>query len=363
MDAPVTYAPAGPGGAAPGATVRPPRLGLELGVLAVVGVLLVAAFAAGGAALYREFYSPTAFVLRYLDLLADGRAGDARAVAGVDLDADALQRAGLTASASDALLRSSVLAPLTDVEALSEEAAGEITRVTVRYRVGGADAQTSFDVRQDGWIGPMPQWRFATSPLAVVDLTVRGSMRFDVNGFTIDKRQIAGDAVDPLAPVPLLVFSPGLYSLSVDTAISATPGVAVLADAPRTGIPVDLQAEPTEEFVSVVQQRVDEFLAACASQEVLQPTGCPFGYQVRNRIVGAPTWSITEQAEVRVEPDGAAWKIVPADATAHIDVSIRSLFDGSVRDVSEDVPFLVSGTITVLADGTASIQVSGGNAP
>ncbi|MFJ6651869.1 hypothetical protein ACIQLJ_03620 [Microbacterium sp. NPDC091313] len=363
MDAPVSLAPADPVGGTPGGRRQRPRPGLELGVLGVVGVLLAAAFIAGGASLYREFYSPTAFVLRYLDLLAEGRAGDARAVPGVDLDADALEKAGLSANASDALLRSSVLAPLSDIEAVSEEADGDVTRVSVRYRVGGTDGQTTFEVQQQGWIGPLPQWRFATSPLAVVDLTVRGSMRFDVNDFAIDKRQIAGDAVDPLASLPLLVFSPGLYSISVDTAISATPGVAVLADAPRTGIPVDIQAEPTDEFVSVVQQRVDEFLAACATQQVLQPTGCPFGFQVRNRIVGEPAWSIVAQPEVRVEPDGAAWKIVPADATAHIDVTIRSLFDGSVRDVSEDVPFVVSGSITVLADGTASIQVAGGNAP
>ncbi len=339
------------------------RLGVELAVLGIVGALLIAAFAAAAAVLYREFYSPSAFVERYLALLADGEAGDARAVPGVAMDAADLEQAGLPATASAALLRSSALARLTEVEIVSEEAGEHTTRVTASYRAGGIAGATTFAVEQDGWVGILPQWRFATSPLAVIDLTVRGSMRFEVNGFEIDKRQVAaaGVDVDPLAPVPLLVFSPGAYSVAVDTAISATRGVAVLADAPRTGIPVDIQAEPTEEFVGVVQQRVAEFLTACAAQEVLQPTGCPFGYQVRNRIVDVPQWSILQQPEVRVEPDGAAWKIVPADAIAHIEVDIRSLADGSVRSVSEDVPFLVSGTITVLADGTASIQVSGGN--
>jgi hypothetical protein len=360
MDASVTHAPAGGPGGAPVPARGRARLAVELTLLGIVGVLLAAAFGAGGSALYRELYSPTAFVLRYLDLLADGRAGDAHAVPGVEMDAAALQAAGLPPGASDALLRSAVLAPLDDVEAVSEVADGDVSRVTVRYTAGGAGGSTVFSVTQDGWTGVLPRWRFATSPLAVVDLTVRGSMRFTVNGFVLDKRQIAGIDVDPLAPVPLLVFSPGLYSVSVDTAIAATPGVAVLADAPRADIPVDVQAEPTDEFVSVVQQRVDEFLAACATQEVLQPTGCPFGYQVRNRIVNPPEWSIVEAPEVKVVPDGANWRIAPAQAVAHIEVSIRSLFDGSVRAVSEDVPFSVSGTITVLPDGTASIQVGGG---
>jgi hypothetical protein len=340
------------------------RLAAELTALAVVGVLLLAAFAAGGVTLYREVYSPSAFVLRYLDLLSDGRAADAREVPGVTLDSAQLEAAGLTPTASDVLLRSDALAALTDVAVVGEKPDGDRTRITVSYRAGGVPGRTTFSVTQDGWTGIAPSWRFDISPLAVMDLTVRGSMRFNVNGFEIDKRQVSADGADadPLAALPLLIFSPGLYSVAVDTAISATPGVAVLADVPRAGIPVDIQAEATAEFVSVVQQRMDEFLAACAAQEVLQPTGCPFGFQVRNRIVDVPTWSIVQQPEVRVQPDGAGWLIEPAEAVAHIDVDIRSLFDGSVRTVQEDVRFVVSGSITVLPDGTASIQVQGQNA-
>jgi hypothetical protein len=360
-----TGAPASAGAAsATSSRERRRRLVGDLAALAIIGVLLAGAFVAGGMSLYREVYSPTAFVLRYLDLLADGRASDAREVPGVAMDAAQREAAGLPAAASDALLRGDALTSLTDIRAVAEKPDGTRTLVTVAYRAGGVDGETTFTIEQSGWIGVVPSWRFAVSPLAVVDLTVRGSMQFEVNGFEIDKRQVSPDGteVDPLAALPLLVFSPGLYSVSVDTAISATPGAAVLADAPGAAVPVDLQAVATEEFVSVVQQRTNEFLTACATQEVLQPTGCPFGYQVRNRIANLPKWSILQQPEVRVEPDGAGWLIVPAEAVAHIEVDIRSLFDGSVRTVQEDVPFVVSGTISVLPDGSASIQIQGQNA-
>jgi hypothetical protein len=340
---------------------RRPRLWLELGVIGVLGALLLTSFAAGGATLYRELYSPTAFVLRYLDLLSEGRAADALAVRGVAVESAALEAAGLPPTASDALLRSVALESLTDVVAVSQGTAGENILVTVEYVAGGYEGVTTFEVSQDGWTGVVPEWRFSRSPLAVVDLTVRGSMRFAVNGFEVDKRQVSADGVDadPLAPVPLLVFSPGVYSVDVDTAISASPGVAVLADSPFVGIPIDIQAEATEEFVGVVQTNVEEFLAGCATQEVLQPTGCPFGFTVQNRIVSPPKWSITQQPQVTVLPDGAGWSIPSADAVAHIEVEIRSLFDGSVRTVGEDVPFAVTGTIDVLPDGTASIKVGG----
>jgi hypothetical protein len=163
---------------------------------------------------------------------------------------------------------------------------------------------------------------------------------------------------DPAADVPMLVFTPGLYSVKVDTALASSPGVAVLSDTPLKNVPAEVQATPTDEFVKVVQQRVDEFLTQCATQQVLQPTGCPFGFVVQNRIEQPPQWSITAQPKVRLAPDGEGWRIPATTATAHIVVDIRSIYDGSLQHVDEDVPFAVAGTIQVAPDGTASIQVT-----
>jgi len=337
------------------------RLALDLTLLAIVGVLLIGAVGAAVATVYREFYSPTAFVERYLDLLADGEAAAALAVPGVAVDSSALEAAGLPATASQALLRRVALGSLTDIRPVAEVTEGDVTRVTVEYRAGDYPGTTTFEIARDGSVGLAPTWRFAKSPLAVMDLTVGGSMSFDVNGFAIDKRQVSpeGAAADPAAAVPLLVFSPGIYSVSVDTPVAATPGVAVLSDSPFTDIPVEVQAKPTAEFLSVVQERVEDFLTQCATQEVLQPTACPFGYFVDDRVTSPPKWSIVEQPAVQLVPDGAGWSIAPAEAVARIDVDVRSIFDGSIRHVTEDVPFLVNGSITILPDGSATITVGG----
>ena len=338
---------------------RRSRLGVDLALLALVGVMLVAAMGAGGATLYQQFYGPSAFVARYLDLLSAGRAADALHVPGVALDRETLAKAGIDATSSEALLRQAALAPLTDVEIDSEATAGGATSVDVSYRAGGHKGSTTFVVEQDGWVGVTPNWRFSTSPLAAIELTVRGADQFAVNGFEVDRRQVsvAGADAAPLDPLPLLVFTPGLYSVTVDTPISRSTGVGVLADVPLATTPVDLQTEPTEEFVAVVQKRVEEFLVECTAQEVLQPTACPFGMEVANRIASAPKWSITAQPVVTVAADGAHWMIPAADAVAHIDVDVQSLFDGSVDPISEDVHFQVNGTIVILPDGSASIKV------
>ncbi len=329
--------------------------------LAVVGILLIAAVAAGALSISQEFYSARAFVERYLGLLSERHAADALALPGVAIESEDLAAAGIPAHADDALLRRDALASLTDVRTVSEEVSGELTRVTVSYVAGGHPGTTTFEVERDGWIGIAPVWRFATSPLAVIDLTVRGSMTFDVNGFALDKRQVSPDGLDAagIAPLPLLVFSPGVYSVSVNTAIATTPGVAVLSDSPLTSVPIEVQAQPTPEFIQVVQERVDDFLATCARQQVLQPTACPFGYHLEDRVVSPPTWSIAQSPAVAVVPDGAGWQIPATSALAHIQVEIRSLYDGSLSEVDEDVAFDVSGSIVILPDGSASIMVSG----
>lgn len=335
------------------------RLWVDLTTLAVVGVLLVGAIAAGGAALYKEYYGPGAFVTRYLDLLASGRAADALQVPGVAIDRATLEDAGIEATASEALLRQASLAPLADIDVVNEVTADGVTSVTVSYVAGSHPGTSTFDVQQDGWAGVTPNWRFARTPLAAVSLTVLGADRFAVNGFEIDRRQVSSAGVEaaPLDALPMLVFTPGLYSVTVDTAISTSPGVSILADSPLTQTPVEIQTEPTEEFRSVVQTRVEEFLTECTTQQVLQPTACPFGLEVQNRIENLPTWSISQQPTVTVEANGAGWQIPAAEAVAHIEVDIRSLFDGSIEHVSEDVPFRVNGTIDILPDGSASIRV------
>ncbi len=345
----------------PGASRSRGRLGLDLTLLAVAGVLLLGAVTAGVVFLYQQLYSPKAFVEHYLSLLSDGHAADALAMPGVSVNSAELESSGLPLTASDALLREAALGALSDIRTVEETDVGDATQVRVSYTAGGHSGSTTFLVESNGWIGVAPAWRFARSPLSVLDVTVQGSMQFAVNGFEIDKRQVSPDRMDaaPLDPVQLLVFSPGAYRISVDTAIAATPGVDVLADKPLANVPVQLQAEPTEEFVAVVQQRVDEFLAECATQQVLQPTACPFGFVVTDRIEGDPVWSIAQNPVITVAPDGANWTIPATPASAHIDVDVVSLFDGTVSHVSEDVEFMLSGTITVQPDGSVSIRVSG----
>jgi hypothetical protein len=97
------------------------RLAFDLTALSVVGLLLVGAIGAATATVYRDLYSPGAFVTRYLDLLSQGRVPEALALPGVPIASSDLTDAGLPADASEALLRRAALAPLSDIRVVGEQ--------------------------------------------------------------------------------------------------------------------------------------------------------------------------------------------------------------------------------------------------
>lgn len=343
----------------------PPRrrpLAVDLTIIGVIIALVLVAAGSAVGVLYRELYSPTAFVQRYLSLLADGKAADALVFPGVNVDSTALAAAGLPEIASDALLRTDILTHLTDIAPVSEVVDGEVTAVTVSYKIGGQPGETTYLVESAGWIGVVPEWRFAESPLASLTVVTNGSRTFEVNGFSLDTRQISPSGLDasPLEPVTMLVFSPGLYRVGVDTQLASTPGVDVLANAPMKDVPLKLQAEAKPEFIDVVEEKVNAFLDSCAEQELLFPTGCPFGRPVQNRINNLPQWSITEYPDITLAPAGADWFMAPAEAVAHLEVEIKRISNGTLVPISEDVPFTVAAQITVRPDGAVSILVEGG---
>ncbi len=337
------------------------RLARDLTLLALAGVLLAVGGFFGYKLLYTNVYGPGAFVEKYLTLLSEGRAADALVVPGVSVDSTELEEAGIDPTASDALLRRDALAPLSNIEIVSERTDGDLVLVTASYTAGGVNGTTTFAVQENGWEGLAPGWKFARTPLGVIDLTVFGSMSYSINGFTVDKRQVSIDGVDaiPSEAIPMLVFSPGLYSVAVDTAISTASGTAVLADVPLTSVPVVVQTQPTPEFVEVIQERVNDFLVTqCASQQVLQPTNCPFGLTVENRIANLPTWTISQLPAITVAPDGSNWLIPEVSAVATVTVEMKSLYDGSTWERVEDVPFTMRGAIRMTPDGQASISIS-----
>ena len=85
---------------------------------------------------------------------------------------------------------------------------------------------------------------------------------------------------------------PSIIELSHESAyLTAAPIEVRVTDADVVAV-ASVNPQANEQFVSRVQEELDRLLDECATQEVLQPSGCPFGERISNRVVSTPKWSI-----------------------------------------------------------------------
>jgi len=216
-----------------------------------------------------------------------------------------------------------------------------------------------FTVERLGTVaGLFSRWGFATSPLAVLQVTVLHEADFSVNGLTLDTRAHA-DADAPITfsnQAAYLAFAPAVYKVSHDSSLLSAPvqSVPVVASGAAD---VTVDAMPNDTFTAQVQAKLNEFLDECATQQVLQPSNCPFGIEIDNRVKSAPAWSIAEYPEVALTGGESSFDMPGTEGQAHIVVDVQSLYDGDLSTRDEDVPFSVALTVTIQPDGALAIQL------
>jgi hypothetical protein len=327
-----------------------------------IGVLLLAAFVAGLGAVQRAYYSPGGFVEAYVRSIAAHDVSSALAMPGAGSTSRELRSAGLPVAASRELLRSDVLPALTDVTVASDVAVpGGVHRVTVRARADDRPVSATFTVRPYGAaLGILPMWEFASSPLGVARVTVAHTSDFTIGGHTVHPR-----AASPDQPAGAFSVSADYVVLPLATLVldhrsrylDARP--ASVTGAPGRVTEATVDAQPTPAFTGEVQKQVDAFLDRCAQQQVLQPAGCPFGVEIDDRVQGAPHWSMAAYPAMELRAGDTAWQTDDAVGAAHLDVTVQSLFDGTVTRRETDEPFSMRlSSVVIRSDGSLGIVVA-----
>ncbi|MGO4534845.1 hypothetical protein [Leifsonia sp. 2MCAF36] len=330
-----------------------------------IGILLLAAVVAAFGAVQRAYYSPSGFVEAFATSIAAHHVPDALAMPGAAPSSAALRAAKLPAGASRELLRSDILPTIRDVAVASDTTGADgIHTVVIHALADGQPVSAAFHVRQSGSVlGILPTWTFASTPLGVARITVAHANDFRVGSHTVSPRATSPDQpaaafnvsadylVVPLAPLGLSHSSRYVRAAPV-TALAPPGHVAETV----------VDAQPTADFTTEVQKQVDGFLDRCAQQKVLQPAGCPFGVEIDDRVQGDPTWSMVTYPIVRLTAGDAGWVAERMVGVAHIDVTVQSLFDGTVSARSDDEPFSMAlSSVTVRADGSLAIVVAQGS--
>lgn len=307
----------------------------EIITWSVAAGLVAIAFAGTVLALNASLYSAAGFVRGYLEAIARHDAAGAIELATPTVEHD---------DASDALLVPDAMGELTDIQLVSDiEHAGGLHTVEYSFVADGVAGQSSFEVRSSGtMLGLFLAWRFDSDPLAVIELTAPAGTVVVADGVELPA---AADGESGR----LLVFAPGVHRFSHESAFLSGETAPIPALQGGSVVPALVEVTPTERFTDAVQEQVDAYLDECATQQVLLPTGCPFGQEIGNRIATLPVWSIAEYPEVALDPGPTAanWQVTLARGLAHLVVDERSLFDGSISTRDEDVEFVATFLVTV----------------
>lgn len=210
----------------------------------------------------------------------------------------------------------------------------EADAVTVPFRLAPAPPT----------LGLVPSWAFTQPPVATLAVAADQHDRFVVN----ERLVVAEGAGQSVA---VTVFVPSRVTARiVDPLLRADP---LTVRAGSDGVPaIELAVLPGERLERLVASEVEELLAACTEQPVLQPTGCPFGVEIIDRVTTPPVWRLERAPDVVVEPGGVpgVWR-VRGEGSVRLTVTLQRLFDGLIVERDEQVGFVVRGDVVLDSDG------------
>lgn len=354
----------------------------------------VLALLAGGIAIATAnamVYSPEAQVQDYLDALAAGEGSTALALAagagpedserGADAGTPKLPPAAATSLLQGEPLRAGMtaLGELT-VDRGEDAPDGRSTQVTVAYAVDGQEHSTGFTVEHTGrdWLF-FDRWRLAAVPVQTVRVApanlppeaASGPVTAVVNGVEAplvpedsEDTQDSGASTDSEAPeapgqgfavLPPLVVDAEYES----TYLAADPTRLVVDQAapaePTEPVALELPLRYTDAVAGEVNRQLDAYLAGCTEQKVLQPSGCPLGYDTVNRIPpDSIQWSVSGDPEATVVPLPAEGEdptvMEPLEAVAELTLQEIDLVSGEQQPVVHRAPFTLEADLAVTAE-------------
>ncbi|MFN4001345.1 hypothetical protein [Microcella sp.] len=192
-------------------------------------------------------------------------------------------------------------------------------------------------------LGLVPAWVFAQPP--VVALSVAADQH-DV--LVVGDRRVQAES--SAEPVLVSAFVPARVTVRLDEPLlrAAPSSLRAVVDAP----PAVLVVEATERFERAVTEQVEALMSTCAEQQVLQPSGCPFGIEIDDRVIGRPSWRVIDSPALTLgtseRPGVWRWR---GTGTAAITVTVQRLFDGRTSERDDEVEFIVSGEVVLGPDG------------
>ncbi len=265
---------------------------------------------------------------------------------------DALAHDDLAAAARLAGLEPPTAMPLGDEGApsihrivSSTTGSDGIVTVVAEYGTGADAVRVPFRLEAaPPTAGFVPAWAFVNPPVAMLSIAADQHDRFTANERTIVASG-AGEAVSVAA------FVPALVTVRIANPLLQAEPVTVRTRADEAAA-IELAVEPSERLARIVDREIVQLLSDCSEQPVLQPTGCPFGTTIVDRVTTPPVWQLDTDPDVLIEPgdEPGVWR-VRGTGSVQLTVSVQRLFDGVVAERVDQLGYIVRGVVIVGPDG------------
>lgn len=216
-----------------------------------------------------------------------------------------------------------------------------IVTVVAEYGTDGDAVRVPFRLEPAPAVfGVVPSWAFTSPPVATLSVAADQHDRLAVN----ERRVMTGAPGDV---VTVTVFVPARVTVRLDEPLLSAAPVTLRVGAEGSP-PIVLEVVAGGRLERAVGQQLERLLVECTMQRVLQPTGCPFGIEIADRIVSPPVWRLDDAIELIVEPGDRAgvWQ-VRGEGAVQLTVSVQRLFDGEIVDRDEPIGFVVRGQVVL----------------
>ncbi len=300
---------------------------IAIGATTVVCFLLLGVLAAVQWALF----SPENAVSEYFDALArhDGVAAQ-RLASDTGSEVSALPPEAIRASGYQ---------PPSQVTISSVTAKGDDAVAVVTFRLGDQPASARLTLKRDTRATDLVfhGWHLVGGG-SVLAVTAPGTTSVRVNG--VDVATPRGEGLYLAAP-------PGLYQVSVpDNPLTEAPPVTVAVDLTGQGRLAQLSPVLKPAASDKINQSVRQVLDRCAAQTVLEPAGCPFGYNLYGDLVGPAHWTITTYPQLDISLNGPTQARVSTRTEGQVVVSGTRSYFGGTGPFTQALTFSVGGTAT-----------------
>ncbi|WHS35585.1 hypothetical protein [Auritidibacter ignavus] len=340
--------------------------------LAAAGAVLVAG-AVAVVALNATVFSAAQPVKQYLKALANGDGATAMELSQAyltDEDGEPVDSGDNPRGVSTALLDGQPLIDTqaglgeptievdSDAEIPAEFRRDDLHQTVVRLSYDQQQDPTLFVVDRHGrdWL-VFDRWQMHPLPLHEVHVASDGfpaGSRIDHPTGTINSAEVPllGEASEQHLSTPVATFVPA--QLTVDyhgTYVAAdqsvthtlTDNTPPSADQTQT---LELDLELTEQVTEKVQEEVSQELTHCTDQQVLQPSGCPFGYSTVNRVdPDSIEWSLLESPEVMYTDEPGSPGIERIEAIAQLEVDETDVGTGEQSRTEYQQPFMLEANL------------------